>query len=94
MLSHPNQFSLPPSPDESQKRITILPDRLTEENKNLVKEVFGHSGILSNSGAATNTSTSSEHVNILEELDHKEANEILLRASAKVIIMVKIISFV
>ena len=58
---------------------------MTEENKNLVKEVFGHSNMVTNSGAATSTSTASESVNIMEELDHKEANEILLRASAKVI---------
>ena len=41
--------------------------------------------MVTNSGAATSTSTASESVNIMEELDHKEANEILLRASAKVI---------
>lgn len=80
-LSHPNKLSSPSS-DESQKRITILPDRLTEENKNLVKEVFGPSNLLNNCGAATGTSTSSEPVNVIEELDHKEANEILLRASS------------
>ncbi|KAG0699699.1 Sentrin-specific protease 7 [Chionoecetes opilio] len=77
------RIEVPPiAEDESQKRITILPDRLTEENKNLVKEVFGPCNTQGNSGAATSTSTPSDHVNVLEELDHKEANEILLRASS------------
>lgn len=72
-----------------------MPDRLSEENKNLVKEVFGPSNLLNSCGATSGTSTASEVVNVIEELDHKEANEILLRASsAKVCKRVKLIKIV
>ena len=45
------------SVDETQKRITILPERLTEENKAVLKQHFE---------------------NRLQELESKDANEILV----------------
>ena len=44
--------------DETQKRITILPEKLTEENKAVLKQLLGTK---------------------LQELDLRDANEILLR---------------
>lgn len=66
--------------DESQKRITILPDKMTEENKNLVKEIFSQASV---QGCAVGSiaSGSVTESSIIEELDQKEANEILVRSS-------------
>jgi len=50
------------SSDETQKRITILPEKLTEENKTILKQHFG---------------------NNVQELESKDANEILVRSSPK-----------
>ena len=50
------------SPDETQKRITILPDKLNEDSKVILKQHF--------SGQ-------------LQELESKDANEILVRSSPK-----------
>jgi len=56
------------SPDETQKRITILPEKLTEENKAVLKQHFESK---------------------LQELESKDANEILVRSSPKDIAMLK-----
>merc|ERR1719266_3121098 len=56
------------SPDETQKRITILPEKLTEENKGVLKQHFESK---------------------LQELESKDANEILVRSSPKDIAMLK-----
>ncbi|PSN57920.1 hypothetical protein C0J52_00233 [Blattella germanica] len=56
----------PSSQDETQRRITLLPERLNEDSKVALKTIFGS---LSN--------------NVLEELNNKEANDILVRASPK-----------
>jgi len=56
------------SPDETQKRITILPEKLNEESKVILKQHF-----------ATN----------LQELESKDANEILVRSSPKDIQKIK-----
>lgn len=66
--------------DESQKRITILPDKMTEENKNLVKEIFSQPNVQGCAGVS-NASGSVTESSIIEELDQKEANEILVRSS-------------
>ncbi|XP_042230537.1 putative mediator of RNA polymerase II transcription subunit 26 [Homarus americanus] len=50
----------PCSYDESQKRITILPDRLTEENKNLVKEILSPTNL-----QTSNVCTTSAYVGAL-----------------------------
>ena len=50
------------SADETMKRLTILPDRLTEENKTAIVKLYG---------------------SMIEELDSKHANEILVRSSPK-----------
>jgi len=50
------------SGDETQKRVTILPEKLTDENKILLKRHFGTT---------------------LQEVESKEANEILVRSSPK-----------
>jgi len=50
------------SEDETQKRITILPEKLTEENKTALKINFG---------------------DYIEDLESKDANEILVRSSPK-----------
>lgn len=60
---------------------------MTEENKNLVKEILSQTYVQTNSGASRSTPTTSnsillpENWNIMEELDQKEANEILVRSS-------------
>ena len=56
------------SQDETQKRITILPEKLTEENKVVLKQHFEHK---------------------LQELESKDANEILVRSSPKDIAMLR-----
>jgi sentrin-specific protease 7 len=56
------------SPDETQKRITILPEKMTEENKAVLKSVFESK---------------------LQELESKDANEILVRSSPKDIALLK-----
>jgi len=56
------------SPDETQKRITILPEKLNEESKVILKQHF-----------AAN----------LQELESKDANEILVRSSPKDIQKIK-----
>ena len=56
------------SQDDTQKRITILPEKLTEENKMILKQHF--------SGK-------------VQELESKDANEILVRSSPKDIPMLK-----
>jgi len=56
------------SPDETQKRITILPEKMTEENKAVLKQHFEAK---------------------LQELESKDANEILVRSSPKDIAMLK-----
>merc|ERR1719233_2066096 len=56
------------SPDETQKRITILPEKLTEENKAILKTHFGSN---------------------VQELESKDANEILVRSSPKDLPMLK-----
>jgi len=48
--------------DETQKRITILPDKLTEDQKSILKTHFGAN---------------------VQELEAKDANEILVRSSPK-----------
>merc|ERR1712042_181128 len=50
------------SNDETQKRITILPDELSEDNKAILKQHFGSN---------------------VQELESKDANEILVRSSPK-----------
>jgi len=50
------------SQDETQKRITILPEKLTDDNKMILKRFFASS---------------------LQEVESKEANEILVRSSPK-----------
>jgi len=50
------------SDDETQKRITILPEKLTDENKATLKQNFGET---------------------LQDLESKDANEILVRSSPK-----------
>ena len=50
------------SSDETMKRLTILPDKLTEDNKKTICELYK---------------------SIIEELDSKHANEILVRSSPK-----------
>ncbi|XP_066937467.1 sentrin-specific protease 6-like isoform X5 [Macrobrachium rosenbergii] len=57
----------PCSYDEAHKRITILPDRMTDETKMMIKDIL--------------TMTGSTSKGKLEELDIKEANEILIRSS-------------
>ncbi|XP_068221307.1 uncharacterized protein [Palaemon carinicauda] len=57
----------PCSYDEAHKRITILPDRMTDETKIMIKDIL--------------TMTGSTSKGKLEELDIKEANEILIRSS-------------
>ena len=56
------------STDETQKRITILPEKLTEENKMILKQHF---------------------TGKVQELESKDANEILVRSSPKDIPMLK-----
>merc|ERR1719334_1173731 len=56
------------SQDETQKRITILPEKLTEENKAVLKQHFDSK---------------------LQELESKDANEILVRSSLKDIALLK-----
>ena len=51
--------------DETQRRITLLPERLHEDSKVTLKNIFGSLS------------------NVLEELNNKEANDILVRASPK-----------
>ena len=58
------------SADETQKRITILPDKLNEDSKVILKQHF--SGNLQ-----------------LQELESKDANEILVRSSPKDIAKMK-----
>ena len=50
------------SQDETQKRITVLPEKLTEDNKAILKKHFGSN---------------------MQELESKDANEILVRSSPK-----------
>ena len=50
--------------DHTHKRITLLPDKLTEESKVVLKNLLSRR-------------------NLLEELNSKEANDILIRASPK-----------
>ena len=50
------------SQDETQKRVTILPEKLSDDNKMVLKQYFG---------------------NRLQEVESKEANEILVRSSPK-----------
>ena len=52
----------PQSSDETQKRITILPDKLLEENKVTLNQHFS---------------------TIIQTLESKDANEILVRSSPK-----------
>lgn len=66
--------------DESQKRITILPDKMTEENKNLVKDIFTQANVQGCTVGSTAPGSLTEN-SIIEELDQKEANEILVRSS-------------
>merc|ERR1712106_638966 len=56
------------SNDETQKRITILPEKLTEDNKAILKQHFGSN---------------------VQELESKDANEILVRSSPKDLPMLK-----
>ena len=44
------------------KRLTIFPDKLTEENRTAITKLYG---------------------NLIEELDSKHANEILVKSSPK-----------
>ena len=50
------------STDETMKRLTILPDKLTEENRTAITKLYG---------------------DLIEELDSKHANEILVKSSPK-----------
>ena len=50
------------SPDETMKRLTILPDKMTDEMKAVIMTLYG---------------------SMIEELDSKQANEILVRSSPK-----------
>ena len=50
------------STDETQKRITILPEKINEESKTILKQHFGDK---------------------IQELENKDANEILVRSSPK-----------
>lgn len=51
--------------DEAQRRITLLPDDITEENKNMIQLIYGYP------------------INILDELNIKEANDILIKTCPK-----------
>jgi len=68
MVNNQSFFLEVQSPDETQKRITILPEKLTEENKAVLKQHFESK---------------------LQELESKDANEILVRSSPKDIAMLK-----
>nr|XP_027226873.1 uncharacterized protein LOC113818870 isoform X4 [Penaeus vannamei] len=81
-MSDRNGFYFDPcSYDESQKRITILPDKMSEETKSLVKEILSASNPKPNGGLGTSTTSVDIGANLYEELDQKEANEILVRSS-------------
>ena len=56
------------STDETQKRITIIPEKVTEDNKQILKQHFGSK---------------------VQELERKEANDILVRSSPKNLHMLK-----
>lgn len=51
-----------PVSDETMKRLTILPDKMTDDTENVMMKYYG---------------------NLIEELDSKTANEILVRSSPK-----------
>lgn len=56
---------------------------MTDENKNLVKEIFSQLNVEATPTSATNNSLilGDQLVSVMEELDQKEANEILVRSS-------------
>ncbi|XP_071455706.1 sentrin-specific protease 6-like isoform X2 [Hetaerina americana] len=64
MTSRSGLFYDPCALDETQKRITLLPERMTEDTKARLKSIFCGK-------------------DLLVELDSKEANDILVRASPK-----------
>lgn len=53
---------------------------MTEENKNLVKEIFSQTNVQGCAVGSTAPGPVTES-SIIEELDQKEANEILVRSS-------------
>ncbi|XP_063983794.1 uncharacterized protein LOC135165921 [Diachasmimorpha longicaudata] len=54
----------PAGKDHTHKRITLLPEKISEESKNILKQLFSQN-------------------NLCEELNSKEANDILVKASPK-----------
>ncbi|XP_015114998.1 uncharacterized protein LOC107039748 [Diachasma alloeum] len=54
----------PAGKDHTHKRITLLPEKISEESKNILKQLFHQN-------------------NLCEELNSKEANDILVKASPK-----------
>ncbi|CAL4077566.1 unnamed protein product [Meganyctiphanes norvegica] len=87
----------PCSSDESQKRITILPDKFNEDSKFVFKQLFKSESKSTSIGASSTTdlvnrnitgqfqaSSTTSSLSILGELDQKEANEILIRSSPEV----------
>jgi len=81
----------PCSSDESQKRITILPDKFFESSRSIFKEIFSLASKTRTTDASSNTnvvyagqsqvSTGASSHCLMEELDQKEANEILILSS-------------
>ena len=63
----------PAGKDHTHKRITLLPDRMEDDSRLILKNVFTPG-------------------NLLEELDSKEANDILIRASPKDILQAQSIA--
>ncbi|KAK8741250.1 hypothetical protein OTU49_002576, partial [Cherax quadricarinatus] len=81
MMDKSGYYFDPCSNEESQRRITILPDRMTEENKNLVKEILSSTNVHTSDAVNVTSSVPNDKINIMEELDQREANEILVRSS-------------
>ncbi|CAL4089886.1 unnamed protein product, partial [Meganyctiphanes norvegica] len=82
----------PCSLDESQKRITVLPDKFMESSRSVFKEIFksesksthlpNYPGQIHEISMGVSTASSSTSSNsILDEIDQREANEILIRSS-------------
>lgn len=67
--------------DETLKRIVIMPEKMTEESKSMIKSIYG--GGESNKKGSLPTVACSTSVKVLmEELTQDEANTILVSASA------------
>ncbi|XP_076053442.1 uncharacterized protein LOC143032481 isoform X3 [Oratosquilla oratoria] len=75
MTNEAGYYYDPCSQDETHKRITILPERMTEDTKSIVKQLYGGAARELVHGPPPGSKC------ILEELDLREANEILVRSS-------------